>query len=316
MAKVSVILPVYNSAETLETCMNAVLRQSFSDFELLVLDDGSEDQSVEIGNRYAQMDKRVKVFPLAHGGVSAARNAGLRYAKGKYIAFVDSDDVPDEDWLSSLFGQVVAGGLSVCGYTVTDEKGKTLYTTEDSLETRRERKIEVLQFTEDIFSNRLLYQGYVWNKLFDRELIVRGTPLQFREGICFNEDRLFLFWYLQRCRTVWYDGTSRYQYRASRKPRAFLPEQLTELDAFEEMCAELERKGDKCALFYAQKDCLRAAVELYELAGKDGERQETARLEKKIFRYRDYEEEYPEYPLSFQRKVRKAVKEATGESQT
>lgn len=89
---VSVIVPVYNTEKYLERCVNSILSQSFSDFELLLIDDGSSDASGIICDRYAQKDKRVRVFHKENAGVSSARNMGLDKARGEWIAFVDSDD--------------------------------------------------------------------------------------------------------------------------------------------------------------------------------------------------------------------------------
>ena len=90
--KVSVIVPVYNIEKLLQRCIDSILAQTFTDFELLIIDDGSKDKSGEICDEYAEKDARIRVFHKQNGGVSSTRNLGRDEAKGKYIAFVDSDD--------------------------------------------------------------------------------------------------------------------------------------------------------------------------------------------------------------------------------
>lgn len=92
MPKVSVIVPVYNVEKLLERCLNSVLNQSFQDFELLLIDDGSKDSSGQICDNYAKKDQRVRVWHIPNGGQSAARNLGIDNVYGTYIAFIDSDD--------------------------------------------------------------------------------------------------------------------------------------------------------------------------------------------------------------------------------
>ena len=95
----SVIVPVYNAEKTLQRCVDSILAQTFEDFELILINDGSKDQSGDICDEYAAKDSRVKTVHKTNGGVSSARNAGLRIAQGEYIAFIDSDDYIDNDYL-------------------------------------------------------------------------------------------------------------------------------------------------------------------------------------------------------------------------
>lgn len=92
MPLISIIVPVYNSVSTLNRCLDSILNQTFSDWELLLIDDGSTDRSTELCDQYASKDQRIKVFHKKNGGVSSARNIGLSHAKGEWITFVDSDD--------------------------------------------------------------------------------------------------------------------------------------------------------------------------------------------------------------------------------
>lgn len=99
---VSVIVPVYNAEKYLSYCVDSLLKQTYQIFEIILIDDGSRDACGEICDHYAQIDKRVRVFHKENGGVSSARNLGLDVASGEWIAFVDSDDYADEDFLNSI----------------------------------------------------------------------------------------------------------------------------------------------------------------------------------------------------------------------
>ena len=99
---ISVIIPVYNAEQYLRRCVDSVLTQSYTDFELLLIDDGSRDQSPAICDEYAAADHRVQVFHKPNGGVSSARNLGLDHARGQWITFIDSDDFISPNYLSAV----------------------------------------------------------------------------------------------------------------------------------------------------------------------------------------------------------------------
>ena len=113
MPVVSVICPVYNAEKYLARAVKSVLAQSFEDFELILVDDGSTDGSGELCAAFAAEDKRVRVIHQANGGVSRARNAGIDSARGEYIAFIDSDDYVFPYWLSDLYEAIVAQGADI-----------------------------------------------------------------------------------------------------------------------------------------------------------------------------------------------------------
>lgn len=113
--KISVIIPVYNAEATLRRCVDSVLSQTFTDFECLLINDGSKDKSGEICDEYAARDSRIGVFHKENGGVSSARNVGLDNATGEWIAFVDSDDWAGEKYLES-FSEYLDADLIISGF--------------------------------------------------------------------------------------------------------------------------------------------------------------------------------------------------------
>ena len=99
---ISVVVPVYNVEDVLHFCIDSILNQTYSDFELLLVDDGSTDKSGDICDQYARKDTRIRVFHKENGGVSSARNLGIDNANGEYICFIDSDDYVNSEFLDSL----------------------------------------------------------------------------------------------------------------------------------------------------------------------------------------------------------------------
>lgn len=131
---VSVVVPVYNVEKYLDRCITSILNQTYPDFELILIDDGSGDSSGSICDAWAKADARIRVFHKENGGLSDARNYGIDYAKGEYITFVDSDDYIDRDYLSILVGLVreygaqIACVSGICAY----EGGKVAHKSSDS----------------------------------------------------------------------------------------------------------------------------------------------------------------------------------------
>ena len=166
--KVSVIVPVYNVEKYLNCCLDSILTQSFTDFELLLIDDGSTDSSGKICDDYAKRDSRIRVFHKENGGVSAARNLGLDNARGEWIAFVDSDDSISECFLKNMIK----------------------YATDDTdiIVTRAIIKENLLSSE---YVNRLLRKSVpveLWGKLIRKNVIV--SALEIPREIYYGEDMI------------------------------------------------------------------------------------------------------------------------------
>jgi len=113
---ISIIIPIYNTEEYLERCLDSIINQSYKNLEIILVDDGSTDLSKEICNNYLKKDKRIKYFKKENGGLSSARNYGIKKANGKYIGFVDSDDVISLDMFSTLYNNLIntSSDMSIC----------------------------------------------------------------------------------------------------------------------------------------------------------------------------------------------------------
>lgn len=192
MPKISVIVPVYKAEKYIEACTAAILSQTEPDLELLLVDDGSPDQSGAICDRLAEKDARIRVIHKPNGGASSARNRGLEEAKGAYIMFCDSDDRPYPDWCKELLEAMEQGNtdLCVCGYScVTDGQ----VTREAVIACENGQPIDTDLWT--LFDVRLL--NTPWNKIFRRS-VIEENRLRFDETMTDGEDQHFNLRYLQK----------------------------------------------------------------------------------------------------------------------
>ena len=193
MPIISIIVPVYNSEKYLCRCIDSILNQTFSDFELLLIDDGSTDGSGIICDEYAKKDSRIRVFHKKNGGVSSARNLGIDNAKGEWITFCDSDDWVYPNWLENydvyynsnydLISQGFETDKPLFG--IGENKGKYTYYVE--FDNEISKVIEQYNKSETI--------GFLWIKLFKSEIICKNNML-FDERLKRGEDHVFIFKYL------------------------------------------------------------------------------------------------------------------------
>ena len=207
---ISVIVPVFNTEPYISRCIDSILVQSFAGFELLLVDDGSTDDSGAVCDAYAEKDKRIRVFHKENGGVSSARNLGIDNSTGEWVAFVDADDELLPGGL-----QVLADGISddvdmvMGGYEIYDEEGKLIYAVDARIEKIVANETAAKEMYEP---SDYKYQGYVWNKLVRRSLVI-DAQLRFEEGVVFNEDRLFITELICALeRKVFYTTTPVYKY--------------------------------------------------------------------------------------------------------
>ena len=189
---ISVIVPIYNAEQYLHRCIDSILAQSYTDFELLLIDDGSKDDSGAICDAYAAKDSRVRVFHKENGGVSSARNLGLDHAQGEYVTFCDADDYVAPDWLAAYRKAMAENvDLAIQGYYSIEGEN----TIEKSLQPNQGTGVEVKrQLITSLFSQEVYY--YLWVKLFRRDLI-ETHHIRFDEQSILGEDTQFISKYLE-----------------------------------------------------------------------------------------------------------------------
>ena len=190
MKTISVVVPVYNVENYLERCILSIINQTYQNLEIILVDDGSTDNSGAICDELALKDPRIKVIHKENGGLSDARNAGIEAASGEYIGFVDSDDYIAHDMYEKLLDALQSTGssISLCSYVYVDEDTNT---TDENHFPRSPIVTEVLSSKdalEKICSYRTGYSFYVtaWNKLYDKNLF---NTLRFPKGRL-HEDEL------------------------------------------------------------------------------------------------------------------------------
>lgn len=214
--KISIIVPVYNVEKYLSLCLDSILSQSFTEWECILVNDGSQDRSGSICNFYAAKDGRFRVFHKENGGVSSARNIGIEKAKGDWFVFIDSDDLLYDYSLESFMNNLEDGIDSVCGgYVLIDEnKGAILqYNSSRKYDMTIGRDEALIDFYKHAYGD--LFNGYLWNRMLKAD-IIKNNHLRFREDIFIKEDGLFLVQYLCKCRGLHaYTSLPLYKYRTN-----------------------------------------------------------------------------------------------------
>lgn len=195
----SIIVPVYNASEYLDECISSIISQTYSNFELLLINDGSTDKSLEICNKFKKYDKRIIVIDKKNTGVSDSRNVGLSLAKGKYIGFVDSDDCIEKEMYQILIHKIQLEKTQVCAmtnYTIRFPKLNNELPI-DNIEALK--KIMLLQFPTS-----------VWAYLYTAQIL---KDISFSKDIHFFEDLEFNYRVLSNAKKVSRCMSNLYNYR-------------------------------------------------------------------------------------------------------
>lgn len=291
MAKVSVIIPVYKAANCLRRCVDSILNQTFTDFELILVDDGSPDQSGRICDEYAIRDTRVKTVHKENGGVSTARNAGLDIAIGKWIVFVDSDDWCESNYLSDFFctSEILADNDVVI-------QGRRNETSAGVVSSN-------LVLHDDVYSNivsgmlqaNLLTFGAPYCKLYPSRLIEENN-IRFPVDYSYGEDTVFFFRVLLLADRVITISKCNYHYvdydegSLSKKDHDFNP-LATFLKESMSLVTEIDKKfNSNGALINAYMQnytrlLLRSIVNIYRLGYSKQEKKDCFRIAKSNLTY-------------------------------
>lgn len=204
--KITAVVPVYNMGGYLERAVNSLLQQNYSNYEIILVDDGSTDNSASLCDEFANKYNRIRVIHKKNGGLSSARNCGIEVASGEYIIFPDPDDWVDKYYLQALVEQQNEEiDLEICGnYIVTSGKKitqnsgaqKEIFNSKDAI-------LHLLVQGE--------YCGFAWNKLYHMD-IIQSNNLRFDEELGMAQDLHFAFRYMLHCKKVSYDPTPHYFY--------------------------------------------------------------------------------------------------------
>ena len=279
---VSIIIPVYNAADFLSRCIDSILEQTYSSLEIILINDGSTDNSGEICDRYARLDNRIKVIHQKNAGVSMARNAGLNAATGDWIGFVDSDDWITPDMYAKMADAAIKSGkkIIVCGHADHRISG----TINERSFTKLAGDMEANKALQILISDKY-FEGYPWNKMFERKYITRISA-SFNESIHFCEDVLFSFQLFQHTHGIFYIPDILYHHclSASSAMVRFNQKRLTELKAWEKIIS-LSKGISKKLTNLAKHRYTQAAINIFYMQ-KNNDTQNQQRLRRKDVRYK------------------------------
>lgn len=186
--KISVIVPVYNTEKYISRCLDSLLCQNFDEkYEIIIIDDGSTDNSPDLAAEYAMSFKNVKLYSQENGGLSAARNTGLEHARGKYIAFVDSDDYVDINYLSEMYEAAESSEADIvcCNFRCVDENGDP--SGIDGILKHRPGVFEAKKMLSSLLLD-VTVRSFAWNKLYRRDLFIRNN-IKFPVGKLYEDLR-------------------------------------------------------------------------------------------------------------------------------
>ena len=215
--KVSVIIPVFNAEKYIAVCLDSVLGQTYGDFEVVVVDDGSTDCSGAICDRYAQKDGRVKVIHKKNEGLICARQTGIMAAKGEYVAFVDADDWIDAEFLETGIGQMECEAVDIVITGCIREEGAC---SETVLNKIRTNVYDLPELIREVYPVMLHYKGfyefgilpYIWNKFYKRQMLescYEGIDTKIYDG----EDVAVVYPYLLKAKKAVITEDAKYHYR-------------------------------------------------------------------------------------------------------
>ena len=199
---VTVIVPVYKVEQYLERCVNSIISQSYTNLEIILVDDGSPDRCPAICDGYSQRDERIQVIHKKNGGLSSARNAGMNASNGQYFCFVDSDDYILPDMIEQLVGMVQAFHTPISACSFSSEEGRLRQGLTDEI-----RLLSAAEALREILTDGLVCTS-AWAKLFDRELF---SDVSFPEGKIF-EDYATIYKLFHKAGKIAFADAAKYYY--------------------------------------------------------------------------------------------------------
>lgn len=266
---VSIIIPVYNVASYLDECLNSVINQTYNNLEIILIDDGSTDDSLEICNLFAKKDKRIKVLHQDNAGVSSARNRGLNIITGKYVLFIDSDDKIESNMVEIL-ERIIDRNDKIdavfCGYKEFDDiSGKIIKVVSPV----KSKKVNRDNGVSEIFGE---YSTMLWNKMF-RSSIIDSTDL-FDVTLRIGEDELWMIDVLKKADSIILIGTPLYYYRnritGVTKEKKYSNAKMTDFESQKKVLDSIKEYDSEKLVLYAQERLYYIGQDIMKLAYYDG----------------------------------------------
>lgn len=206
--KVSVIIPIYNTAQYLEKCISSILKQTYANFELIAINDGSSDGSEDIIKKFIAVESRIVYRDFNNAGVGASRNRGLDVATGEYVIFIDSDDWVDPDFIKDFVVNIISQNNRL---VVQDLKEVDKQMVARNVQGYNNQLLKIPQDLELFIGNFRFTQGYPWNKFYKLS-IIKDNNIRFVEGPVMNEDELFYMDYIKHIDEIYFLAKNNYNY--------------------------------------------------------------------------------------------------------
>lgn len=247
----SVIIPVYNAEGTLQRCLDSLVRQQFSDYELLIINDGSTDGSDAICREYANTYSCVRYFAKENGGVSSARNLGLEQAEGEYILFVDSDDYVSQDYFALISHTLESNAVDLLMFGYRNFGGVS--TEWDTGEFYEDAETGIAKQISSVMQQYLF--SSLLSKGFKRQIIEQHN-IRFANDLAIGEDQTFIFTFAMHIRSIGSIGNHLYNVDVSdgnslsRKARPYLTQQLMEVNRRMYAAYRIKEYSPEAARYY------------------------------------------------------------------
>lgn len=245
---ISVIVPIYNVELYLESCIKSIIGQSYKCLEIILIDDGSKDNSGKMCDEYAMQDSRIIVIHKENGGLSSARNAGLDIATGEYIVFIDSDDMMHPCMIEILYRNISKYGadIAICSYKEVDDNKKSSEIKEICANNSREKMYTGRECVEELYAAKLgIDMVVVWNKLYKSQLFKK---LRFPEGKI-HEDEYVNYQIMYPLEKCIYTNLKLYYYRqrlnSITNRKKFNLQSIDKIEMYKQRLSFFEARADK-----------------------------------------------------------------------
>ncbi|MCH5174299.1 MAG: glycosyltransferase family 2 protein [Prevotellaceae bacterium] len=258
----SIIIPIYNSAQYLHRCIDSVLRQTYKDIELVLIDDGSSDSSAEICDDYARKDMRVRVLHQANQGASIARKRGIDVAVGEWLTFVDSDDAVEEDYIERLYDAAIRYDIKIAACNQIQHKEGT------EIEADKTGKTVLLK-EQELHKRFFKYQFWgFWGKIYHRSVFENTYFPKYT----INEDYVVMVQLFNRCKQMAYVPMDLYHYMVHEDS---LSHQKLSLRMFDEYhnkrwVVGYYKNNNRQYVHYAEAQLVETCIKLIGLVGENG----------------------------------------------
>lgn len=276
---ISVIIPAYNIAPYLEHCVDSVLNQTYTDFEILIVNDGSTDETADLCDKLALRDSRIRVFHKQNGGVSSARNLAIENAKGDMISIIDGDDWVEPTLFEDAVNSMKQNNAQVFMFEYFVDKN------DESIKHRvSDSKYGVLDTETALIRTISPDNQFAWSKIFDKELL---HDTIFDENIILGEDTLFICEIIARAKRIFYSDNVHYHYvirENSAITSAFNIRKMTGIDAYQKELELCINSGFKVAEDYARSAIVDLGIALCQRASESDVKKQAYRLTKTAIR--------------------------------